>query len=342
MNLRATLIVLIIGSWVAIGAAWVVDTEFGEEEAVEQPPFFYNVPIDDIVRIRLETGEEEVSFHFRENIRRWYFDDNEVYQETPADLFRFGGITTLLGGPRTTRVLDANIDDPTQYGLDNPTSRYTIGLRNGEDRVLLIGNQTVSGEATYAQVEGFPQLVLVDTSWSGVLDRLVTDPPVPEWLFELDPDQVREVLLFDNNEVVRAYGINRETDTYHLCDLPIELDPCAGTVPVDPEEFRAALEHIAARTIGGAVELGLPDESAFEPYGADQDSPYMAIRIERPSPTQANVTEVDRVSMTIGDVTPDGEFRYAVANESSDVILVDREWADKVLELWTGEPLTGS
>ena len=34
MSAVKALIVLIIGSWVAIGAAWVVDTEFGEEEAV--------------------------------------------------------------------------------------------------------------------------------------------------------------------------------------------------------------------------------------------------------------------------------------------------------------------
>ena len=68
----------------------------------------------------------------------------------------------------------------------------------------------------------------------------------------------------------------------------------------------------------------------------------MAIRIERPSATQANVTEVDRISMTIGDVTEDGLHRYAVMNETSDVVLVTREWADQVLELFTGEPLTES
>ncbi len=342
MNLRASLIVLIIGSWVAVGAAWIVDSDVGTEDGITQPPFFYNVPVEDIVRISLENQGEEVSFHYRESISRWYFDESTEFVETPADLFRFGGITTLLGGPRTTRVLSADINDPAQYGLDDPSSRYSIGLRNGEERVLLIGNQTVNGESTYAQIEGFPQLVLVDTSWSGVLDRLVQDPPVPEWLFALNPDEVREILLFEQNEIVRAYGINRDSNTYFLCDLPVQDDPCTGTTPVDPDAFRSAIEHISAREIKGAVALGLPDESAFEQYGADQDSPYLAIRIESPSLTQANVTEVNRISMSIGDVTPDGLFRYAVANETSDVILVEKEWADQVLELFTGDPLVGS
>ncbi len=342
MNLRVVLVLVIIASWSAVGAAFIVDSDIGEEGRVDEPPFFYNVPVEDIVSIRLENDGEEVSFHFREAIRRWYFDESTGFVETPADLFRFGGITTLLGGPRTTRVLSAEFDDPAEFGLDDPISRYTIGLRNGDERVLLIGDQTVNGESTYAQIETFPQLVLVDTSWSSVLDRLVQEPPVPEWLFDLDPDQVREILLFEENEVIRAYGINRDTDTYHLCDLPVEADPCTGSEPVDEEAFRSAIEHIAAREIEGAVALGLPDQDAFIPYGADENSPYMAIRVERPSPTQPNVTEVDRVSMTIGDVTEDGEHRYAVMNETSDVVIVTREWADQVLELFHGEPLTQS
>lgn len=343
MNLRASLVLLIVGAWVAIGAAWIVESNVGEEDPIEQPPFFYNLPVEDIVKIKLENEGSEISFEYRESIQRWYFDEPDRFVETPADLFRFGGITTLLGGPRTTRVLSQDFNDPAQYGLDDPTSRYTVTLRNGEELVFLIGDRTVSGEATYARVEGFNQLVLVDFSWSSVLNRLVQDPPVPEWLFVLEPDQVREILLFDENEVVRAYGIDRDTNTFYLCDIPIEADPCTGSQSVDPDAFRAALDHIAARSIDGAVALGLPDESAFEQYGADQNSPYMAIRIESPSPTQPNVTEVNRVSMTIGDVTPDGQHRYAVANETSDVILVDREWADKVLELmFTGDPLVQS
>ena len=61
-------------------------------------------------------------------------------------------------------MLAPEVSEPSEFGLDDPTSRYTIGLRNGEERVLLVGNQTVDGENTYAQIEGFPQLVLVHTS----------------------------------------------------------------------------------------------------------------------------------------------------------------------------------
>ena len=324
----------------AIGAAFILDTDFGGEQKVEEPPYFYNIPVEDVTSIRLENNGQAVSFELRENINRWYFENDDTYRDVPADLYRFGGITALLGGPRTQRVLQDEIQDPAQYGLDNPMSRYTIGMRDGSERILLIGKSTVSGDADYAQIEGYKQLVLVHASWSGVLNRLVTDPPVPEWMYVLKPSEVREILLFDNNEVIRAYGVDRATREYHLCDLPIVDDPCSGTVSVDPEAFSAALNLIAERRIDGAVALNLQDQTDFEKYGATNTSPYMAIRVERPSPNQVNVTEVDRVSMTIGDVAPDGTHRYAVANETSDVIYIDREWGDKLLELFTGPDLT--
>ena len=333
MNLRFSLILLILGSWIAVGAAFIVDSGFGEEEREPDPPFFYNIPVDQITNIVLQTEGQTQGFHYREEVTRWFLDDQ---QDVPADLFRWGGITTLLGGPRTQRVVQDNIEDPAAFGLDNPSSRYEVTLVDGSKRVLLIGNVNASGESTYAQMEGYNQLVLVDTSWSNVLDRLVTEPPYPEWLYELNPDEVREVLLFENNEIVHAYGINRETDTFNACDLPVLNNPCTGTQPVDAEAFQAALDLIADHHILGAEALNLQQESDFGPYGTDRDAPYFAIQVERPGST-SNVTEVHQVSMAIGDVTPDGNARYAVANDTMDVIRIDRAWADQILELFGEE-----
>lgn len=334
MNLRFSLILITIVSWVAVGAVFVVDSDFGQEESTQDPPFFYNIPVDSLTNITLEANGEEQKFHYREAVNRWFFDELD---DVPADLFRWGGITTLLGGPRTQRVVANEISDPAKYGLDSPSSRYTVTLRDGQERVMLIGNTTVNGESSYAQLEGYPQLVLVDISWQQVLDRLVTEPPYPEWMYELNPSEVREILFFDNNEVLRAYAIDRETGTYHLCDLPVQGDPCEGETDVDSEKFQSALELIADRQVEGAVALSLLNQEDFEPYGTTVESPYVAIRVEYP--TSSGVTEVNRVTMTIGDVTPDGEARYAVANETSDVIRIDKEWADQILELFTGDPL---
>jgi hypothetical protein len=183
---------------------------------------------------------------------------------------------------------------------------------------------------------GFPQLVLVNSTWGAVLERLVNDPPLPEWYYQLE-GQVREIIMFDENEVVRAYGYNRDAEVWKICDLPLQGDPCSGTQIANSDLLEAEIAHFGDPAINGAVELNLESDGDFVEFGTTVDSPYIALRVE--NKTATNVTEVSRLTMTIGKVSKDGKSRFAVANETSDVILVDLEWADRVLDLFFGDVL---
>ena len=176
----------------------------------------------------------------------------------------------------------------------------------------------------------------MDASWGGVLERLVYDPPLPEWYYSLSGN-VREVILFTNNEVLRAYGFDREEELWYICNVPLETDPCTGTQLADSDALNEEIEHFGNPIIDGAVALRLDDDDEYIPFGTTIDSPYIAIRVENKN--ASNVTEVTRLTMTIGDKTEDGESRYAVANETSDVIAVDLQWADRVLDLFFGKLL---
>ncbi|MCZ6538823.1 MAG: DUF4340 domain-containing protein [Chloroflexi bacterium] len=335
MNLRLLLVLITVLSYVAIGVTWFLTNPTVEVREPE-PPFFYTLSPDDLVNIEIRTGDQSTSWSLREGSRRWYFNDLE---DIPADLFRWGGITQLLGGPRTQRILSPRIDDESLYGLDKPNESITVTLRDDTEVTLFLGDLTPDEESHYARIEGFPQLVLVDATWGQVLARLVTEPPLPEWYYTLS-GQVREVILFNNNEVIRAYGHNRETGVWSVCDLPYVADPCTGVQLADGDALDAELEHFGNPKIGGAVALNLFDESEFEQYGTVQTAPYIAVRVE--NRVANNVTEVTRLTMTIGDFTDESKvLRYAVANETSDVITIDAEWAERLLELFFGEILVG-
>ncbi len=332
MNLRLLLVLITVLSFAAIGLTWFLTTPEAEVKE-ELPPFFYTLAPDDLRVIEIQTGELSASWSLREGTRRWYFDD---LQNVPTDLFRWGGITQLLSGPRTQRVLASEIDDATLYGLDNPSSSITVTLRDGSRVKLYLGDRTPDDINHYARIEGFPQLVLVDATWGEVLERLVTEPPYPDWYFTLN-GTVREVILFDNNEVVRAYGFNRIDEVWSICNLPLESDPCSGDQLADGDALAVELDHFGNPVIGGAVALNLLDDTEYEPYGTTLTAPYIAVRIE--NVREDGVTEVTRITMTIGDVTEDGKFRYAVANETSDVITIDAVWADRLLDLFFGKLL---
>ncbi|MBT7003453.1 MAG: hypothetical protein HOA06_01885, partial [Chloroflexi bacterium] len=101
MNLRFLLVLITVLAYVSIGVTWFITNEPVETNEPD-PPFFYTLSPDDLRNISIDTGEKVSSWSLREDVHRWYFDDLE---NVPADLFRWGGITQLLGGPRTQRVL---------------------------------------------------------------------------------------------------------------------------------------------------------------------------------------------------------------------------------------------
>ena len=328
MSLRVSLVLVIAACWIAIGASIVIK-QLGETERAEQPPFFFTLSPDDLRNITIAGDENSTSWHFREDERRWYFDD---HKDVPTSLYRWGGITQLLGGPRSQRELKKSIDNPELYGLDAPSLTITVELRDGRQLTVEMGNLTPDGGANYARQSGYEELYTVDYSWGEVMLRLVDEPPYPEWFYTMNPDEATEILLFEGNEVTSGYGLDEDANEWFVCDLPAGDPPCAGTVEADPDLLMDYLTHFGNPAIDGAEALNVIDPLDYEPYGVDRDAPYVHVR--REVQVRELLTEVYRTSMIIGDVTPDGNYRYAVANETQDIIRVDREWADKVLTLF--------
>ncbi len=328
MSLRVSLVLVIAACWIAIGASIVVK-QLGETERTEQPPFFFTLSPDDLRHISITSGENSTSWHFRENERRWYFDDEK---DVPTALYRWGGITQLLGGPRSQRELKKSVDNPELYGLDDPLLAITVQLRDDRQLTVEMGNLTPDGGAHYARQTGYDELYTVDYSWGDVMLRLVEEPPYPEWFYTMDPNEATEILLFEGNDVTSGYGLDEDLDEWFVCDLPAGDPPCKGTTPANLELVTDYLTHFGNPVIDGAELLNVIDPAEYEPYGVGRDAPYVHIR--REVQVRELLTEVYRTSMIIGGVTPDGNYRYAVANETQDIIRVDREWADKMLTMF--------
>jgi hypothetical protein len=332
MSLRLALVIIIVASWAGVSATWIIKNQSKVAKDPE-PPFFYTLSADDLREITIGADGQSVTWVYRDDNRRWYFVSPV---DVPANLQRWGGITTLLGGPKTQRVLKQEIESESQYGLDKPSTSISVLLRDGTTLALDIGSTTPNSGSHYARVIGYPQLVLVDSSWGNVLKRLVTEPPYPEWWYTMDPAKATEVLLYRDNEVIRAYGKKDDDGKWYLCDLPVVGEPCEGEQAADEAALIAALEVIANRQITGAEALNLTEQKDYEPYEATVNAPYISIRIE--TEKSANITEVTRTSMTIGGLTPDGKERYIVANETQDVVRAEAGWANKILEMFEGEP----
>ena len=170
MNFRVSFILLVL---VAVVGGYVLIFELQRRPGAEpDPPFFYDVDMGDITNVSVTyQGQQEV---FVKIENQWFFEDTGE----PVNMDRWGGITLLLTGPQAARVLQEQIDNPAEYGLDPPETYIIVTLEGGRQASVLLGNMTPDGISHYAQVEGYSPLYLVTSTWGSVLNRLVTEPPV--------------------------------------------------------------------------------------------------------------------------------------------------------------------
>lgn len=334
MNWKITGLFLVVALAVAI-VAYVNPFE-SEEVFTPRSPWFYQVSFDDIVQIDIKSTREQVAFR-KLRAGAWVFEDPEGI---PTDDFRWGGIVLLLSGPQTQRdfsTVRQTIDDPAQYGLDQPKLIVDVGLTADRTLQFRLGDTTTDGSFHYAQVVGFPQLFLIVDAWGDVLSRLVTRPPLPKWYVKRDVSDIVEfsVSLGDRNLSDTALlRLQQEDSVWSARNFP---DDDANRL-VDADKW-SELVHLVVGPPGFEIEAPVVDNRDYTAWGISEDSRAIEIRFAEIS--EFGTTFIDGNLFRIGDKTPDGEQYYAVPISDrirTPVLRVDAEWADMVFGLFETVP----
>ena len=173
MNVRLSIILLFV---LALVGGYFYFIELRKPGETKTPPlWFYNTDDSNFNLISVTYQGKNVTFA-KDKDGGWHFADPKG---EAVDINRWGGITLLLRGPQSRRLLSENPNpkDIASYGLEHPGTTITVGMVDGSKFALYLGDKTPDRTSHYAQMEGFPQLFLIDASWGDVLDRLVTEPP---------------------------------------------------------------------------------------------------------------------------------------------------------------------
>ena len=328
MNLRISLLLICILSWASIFGVLIYKSDIGKEDVENRSNFFYRISSQDLTNISITKDSKTLSWHSGKD-HNWFFDNLDGI---PANNYRWGGMIDLLSGPKLYRTLAEDIDSKSKYGLDDPSLQITMYLKNGDKRILYIGDMTPDGINNYAYMEGQKELVMIDNTWYGVFSRLVEDPPYPDWMFELDPLTAIEFVLINNSKIYKAVGKNKNNEKWHECSLPITGNPCDGDKEVDSELAINRIKHISEMTILKSEKLNLMFAEDYEGYGLGPNAPYIDIKTVSLD-SKGNRT-IYNTSMSIGNITEDKTGYYVVAKETKDVIVVEKKWGDKTLSFF--------
>ena len=355
--LFALLMLLFVGA--AVGA--LGDTAFGavakytpfatQEERTEKSPWFYQVSFEDIISI--EVNAEGNTERFIKNDRdAWVF---ERLDGIPPSHTRWGGIVLLVSGPQTRRDLTsgfeegfatvrATIDDPAEYGLDQPTLVVKLGLTADRELEFRLGDKTTDGNHHYGQVIGFEELFLIADIWGEVLARLANEPPLPKWWVYREPETITEVNIYVaasdgaegpflriQQEDGEWFARNFETDEENR---PLDAEKLAEYLPLlgGPRDFAVEEYRVRSRDF---LDWGMEFKGIDQPYEGS------SIEIRFSGETERGTRFIDGVLFAFGNLTEDGTHYYATPVSdlaATPLVKIKAEWADALFELIENVP----
>ena len=138
----------------------------------------YTIDSEQVVEIEVQSGVASIRLE-REpggpfglaQDRAWRFSD----RSDPVDQFRVQGVS--LTGPTVRRTLEG-VSDLGQFGLNPPQALVRLGLQDGAEVVLQLGNGSPDASGRYVLKAAEAPVYLVDDFWAQNMLRLVSEAPV--------------------------------------------------------------------------------------------------------------------------------------------------------------------
>jgi len=137
--------------------------------------YVLNVPNADVQRIDVTTAAGTASFDRIEPIG-WKFSSSGA----EADSSRVSSVVNRMAQLRSSSKVTDKAGDLSPYSLNPPVDYVVLNLKDGTTRRVNIGSKTVNDAAFYAMVDGGTELHTINTLVVGDVEKLVSDPPVPQ------------------------------------------------------------------------------------------------------------------------------------------------------------------
>ena len=315
MSIRTTF-VLVVFLFLVAGYMVFSEEPRGSFEGNEEAPWFYTASMGDIERISVISGEFQEAFIRKDRV--WRFDDA---RGLPLDQGRWGGITLLLSGPQSQRVLAGPNSKPERYGLDSPQLTIDVNLTGDRKIQVILGHVTPDGTYHYAMRQDDPKIYLVDATWGQVIGRLAEEPPYPEWYYQVTLDRMLFIGV-----------VHKDSEIEFTKDYRGWRHTSGGNEYVDSNQWEEVLPFL-----GGPEDLSIVQDTIddFEKYGLMEPETIVYAEFKPPFNVQESRR---RVVIEIGAPEQAGMGFYAKIQGQPYLLMVNNEWRTAMIDLILNPP----
>ena len=141
--------------------------------AADASPRILEIKPDQVKQVELKhRGDDKPIVVVFDDQGKWQITSPQAY---PADPAAVATITSGVEKLDSERIVDPNVTDLAAYGLAPALTEVTITDKSGKRSKLLIGEDSPTGSATYAKVEGDPRLFTMAASHKSAFEKQLND-----------------------------------------------------------------------------------------------------------------------------------------------------------------------
>lgn len=284
------------------GAYYVVQTyvseqEQSEEENEEEITDIFSVESDDITKLKFVIDKTEVVF--QKDGDEWYKEDEEAF---PVDQDILEDAASSISSVTSDIVIN-DVEDLSQYGLDDPSNTITISTEDGNDTVLKVGDENDSVSQYYVEKGDNKETVyLVDSVTIDPFMNSLYDYAQSDDFPDISSEYINKINVLEEDS---SYEISKDEDS----GLWYVSDETYGEEKADSSKASSLTSAVSTLEYSSFVDYNC---SNLADYGLEQ--PYGTLTVEY----QEKIETSDENTSEEDDSDAQSDLEKALAESSSD------------------------
>lgn len=173
--------------------------------SLDTPPKILTLKQEEISRLAiLKNGNEAVALA-KNDSGKWQIT---TPKPLAADQDAVSGVLGTVASLNSDRLVDEKAGDLRQYGLARPALEVDVTEKDNKSQKLLIGDDTPTGSAVFAKLEGDPRVFTIASYNKNSVDKSANDLR-DKHLLTTDFDKVSQLELIAKNQTIE-FGRNKQ------------------------------------------------------------------------------------------------------------------------------------